>query len=168
MNNTLGIGRKGFTMTQTILNVPDITCDHCDRTITNALTPVPGVTQVAVDIPAKQVRLEYDADRVDLERIKALLDEEYYPVASVAAADRTMSTMKETVPVADTLETTAIDPVCGMSVDISTARFSADYEGQTYYFCAPGCKRAFEADPKRYLAPSDAIPLSGCSCCSPR
>ena len=45
----------------------------------------------------------------------------------------------------------ATDPVCGMKVDPATARHSAQYEGQTYYFCAPGCKRAFEADPAKYL-----------------
>lgn len=45
----------------------------------------------------------------------------------------------------------AIDPVCGMQVDRQTARHTAEYQGTTYYFCAPGCKRAFEADPRRYV-----------------
>lgn len=48
----------------------------------------------------------------------------------------------------------ATDPVCGMSVDPSTARHSAEHNGQTYYFCAPGCKRAFEADAEKYLDPA--------------
>jgi xanthine dehydrogenase accessory factor len=39
---------------------------------------------------------------------------------------------------------TAVDPVCGMLVEIATARWTADKDGQTYYFCAPGCKRHFE------------------------
>lgn len=47
----------------------------------------------------------------------------------------------------------ATDPVCGMSVDTSSAKHSAEHKGQTYYFCAPGCKRAFEADPEKYLDP---------------
>lgn len=47
--------------------------------------------------------------------------------------------------------TTAIDPVCGMDVDIATAKHTSQYDGATYYFCAPGCKRAFDADPERYL-----------------
>jgi xanthine dehydrogenase accessory factor len=37
----------------------------------------------------------------------------------------------------------AIDPICGMEVDIATARWTAERDGQTYYFCAPGCRRAF-------------------------
>lgn len=45
----------------------------------------------------------------------------------------------------------AIDPVCGMTVDESDAKFKAEYKGRTYYFCAPGCKRAFEKEPERYL-----------------
>jgi YHS domain-containing protein len=45
----------------------------------------------------------------------------------------------------------AIDPVCQMTVEIATARFSTEYEGTTYYFCAPGCQRAFVDDPEAYL-----------------
>jgi YHS domain-containing protein len=37
----------------------------------------------------------------------------------------------------------AIDPICGMEVDVATARWTAERDGQTYYFCAPGCRRAF-------------------------
>jgi YHS domain-containing protein/copper chaperone CopZ len=150
-------------MTQITLNVPDITCDHCDRTIRNALTPVAGVKRVAVDIPAKQVEVEYDPDRVTLDQIETILEEEDYPVAAVAPSGQTP--LKENVPVATTLQTTAIDPVCSMSVDTRTARFTADYSGQTYYFCAPGCQRAFEQEPDRYLTARQEEPSAGCSCC---
>ena len=46
----------------------------------------------------------------------------------------------------------AIDPVCGMSVDIKSAKHQADYHGQTYYFCGSGCKTKFLANPAKYLA----------------
>ena len=46
----------------------------------------------------------------------------------------------------------AIDPVCEMTVDVATARWTAEHEGVTYYFCAPGCKKAFESDPASFLA----------------
>ena len=39
----------------------------------------------------------------------------------------------------------AIDPICGMTVDIATARYSSERAGQTYYFCCAGCKATFEA-----------------------
>lgn len=48
----------------------------------------------------------------------------------------------------------AKDPVCGMDVDEATARHSTEFQGNTYYFCAPGCKKAFEAEPEKYLDPN--------------
>jgi len=48
---------------------------------------------------------------------------------------------------------TAVDPVCGMDVDAATA-ITGTFDGQAYFFCAPGCRRAFEKDPSRYLAPA--------------
>jgi len=47
--------------------------------------------------------------------------------------------------------TEAIDPVCGMTVDVSTAQHKVDHEGTTYYFCAPGCARAFKKDPADFI-----------------
>src|SRR6266498_196825 len=43
----------------------------------------------------------------------------------------------------------AVDPICGMTVDPSTA-LSSVYEGQTFYFCNPSCKARFEADPGKW------------------
>lgn len=47
----------------------------------------------------------------------------------------------------------AKDPVCGMDVDPRTATQKVNHDGSTYYFCAPGCRKAFAADPGTYLAP---------------
>ncbi len=44
------------------------------------------------------------------------------------------------------------DPVCGMNVDFGSAKHSAGYGGHTYYFCSPGCKTKFVADPASYVA----------------
>lgn len=44
----------------------------------------------------------------------------------------------------------AVDPVCGMSVDIASARFVSGRSGGPVYFCAAGCQRAFESDPAAY------------------
>ena len=71
-------------MATTTLSVPDISCEHCERTITEALTPLDGVRTVKVDIPAKQVNVDYDESSVDVERFKAVLQEEDYPVASAS------------------------------------------------------------------------------------
>ncbi|CAN5805686.1 hypothetical protein BH24CHL5_BH24CHL5_01390 [soil metagenome] len=47
----------------------------------------------------------------------------------------------------------ATDPVCGMQVDTDNAQFTAEHEGQTYYFCSRGCMLDFKEDPQRYLDP---------------
>jgi xanthine dehydrogenase accessory factor len=46
---------------------------------------------------------------------------------------------------------TAIDPVCGMIVDIATTRHHSKFDGQDFYFCCPACKRLFEGNPQAYL-----------------
>lgn len=73
-------------MATTVLNVPDISCEHCERTITNALSPVEGVRNVSVDIPSRQVRVEYDESTVNVDQMKEILQEEDYPVESAAGA----------------------------------------------------------------------------------
>jgi xanthine dehydrogenase accessory factor len=45
-----------------------------------------------------------------------------------------------------------IDPVCHMEVDVATARYKADRDGVTYYFCCAGCKARFLKQPHDYLS----------------
>jgi len=42
------------------------------------------------------------------------------------------------------------DPVCGMKIDKDKAAASYEYQGKTYYFCAPACKSKFEQRPEKY------------------
>lgn len=46
--------------------------------------------------------------------------------------------------------TMAIDPVCGMSVEREKT-FRAEWKGQTYYFCARGCRDEFVNNPKKFI-----------------
>ena len=46
----------------------------------------------------------------------------------------------------------AIDPVCNMTVDEKKTAATSDYNGKKYYFCAKGCKIAFDKNPEKYLA----------------
>ena len=52
----------------------------------------------------------------------------------------------------------SVDPVCGMSVDIATAKHTADYNHETYYFCSSGCKAKFTANPTKFLGASAKVP----------
>jgi len=47
------------------------------------------------------------------------------------------------------------DPVCGMDVDPKKAAGKSDYQGQTYYFCSSGCKKAFDKEPARYAGKAE-------------
>jgi xanthine dehydrogenase accessory factor len=45
----------------------------------------------------------------------------------------------------------AVDPVCGMTVAVATAHYTTEQGGATYYFCAAGCRQAFETNPSEFL-----------------
>ena len=54
----------------------------------------------------------------------------------------------------------AIDPVCLMEVDTSSPRGGmSEYNGTRYYFCAPGCKVAFDRDPEHVLSGEGVISM---------
>jgi Cu+-exporting ATPase len=44
----------------------------------------------------------------------------------------------------------AIDPVCGMTVDVATAKHTHSFGGSTWYFCSRHCVDKFAADPETY------------------
>ena len=44
----------------------------------------------------------------------------------------------------------AVDPVCKMTVEESQAVATSEYKGKKYYFCAMGCKKAFDENPTKY------------------
>lgn len=41
------------------------------------------------------------------------------------------------------------DPVCGM--EFESEKSKSRYRGETYYFCCPKCKAAFDKEPERYV-----------------
>ncbi len=53
-------------------------------------------------------------------------------------------------------EQLALDPVCGMTVEVGKA-LKTEYCGDTYYFCCSHCQRAFEGSPEEYLAGSRQV-----------
>ncbi|MGH7367765.1 MAG: XdhC family protein [Candidatus Rokuibacteriota bacterium] len=46
----------------------------------------------------------------------------------------------------------AKDPVCGMTVEVASARHRSDWAGRSVYFCCRRCQEAFDTDPRRYAA----------------
>ncbi len=53
----------------------------------------------------------------------------------------------------DPLTEVSIDPICGMEVDHAKAKakgLTSEHDGATIYFCNPGCKEKFDADPEAH------------------
>ncbi|TXG84847.1 MAG: copper chaperone [Thermomicrobiales bacterium] len=70
-------------MTTTKLTVPDMSCAHCEHTIRETLSPLPGIEQVNIDLPSKTVTVTYDSSQTGVDQMSAALAEEDYPVAAV-------------------------------------------------------------------------------------
>jgi copper chaperone len=66
---------------ETILSVPDISCEHCVNAINGALKGLPGVQTVNTDIPTKTVHLRYNPNQITMAKIELELDDIGYTVA---------------------------------------------------------------------------------------
>lgn len=66
---------------ETVLSVPDISCEHCVNAINGALKTVPGIQTVNTDIPTKTVLLRYDPNQVTMSKVEEVLDDIGYTVA---------------------------------------------------------------------------------------
>ena len=73
-------------------------------------------------------------------------------LAEVVAA-RVRSPSGTFPPPVEPAATTAIDPVCGMTVAAVETSLHLDHGGRRVYLCGPGCLRAFSADPAGYSEP---------------
>jgi copper chaperone len=76
-------------MATVVLTVPNISCAHCENTITSTLTALPGVQRMQVNIPAKQVQVAYNEQLVTVHELSKRLQEEGYPVASIQQGSST-------------------------------------------------------------------------------
>ena len=74
------------------------------------------------------------------------LDISAVPAAWLAGAHRALAAQEKPVEKVK-------DPVCGMNIDPAKAKGKSEYEGKTYHFCSEGCKKKFDADPKKYVQP---------------
>jgi len=61
-------------------------------------------------------------------------------------------------PGGDLRPTSAVDPVCGMTTEVTRTTATVQLNGATHYFCAPGCAQRFREDPDRFLASPVSTP----------
>ncbi len=66
---------------------------------------------------------------------------------SVQAKPIAATNKKELFPL---INTQAKDPICGMDVDTSSARYKSEHQGRWFYFCCAGCKQTFDKEPGKY------------------
>ncbi|MEN1937427.1 copper chaperone CopZ [Paenibacillus sp. 102] len=62
------------------LNVQGMTCNHCKMAVTNALTELDGVQNVEVHLQEGTVNVEYDDTKVDVEKVKEVIEDQGYDV----------------------------------------------------------------------------------------
>ena len=65
-------------------DTPSLSCTSCMVKVEDAVTPVPGVETVDVDIVTKRVRVTFDADTISQDDIAGILVETGYDVAAIA------------------------------------------------------------------------------------
>ena len=87
-----------------------------------------------------------DLGRIDHEEIAVAVLAELVALRAAGTFD-TGATEVETAPVAET----AIDPVCGMTVEVAGARYTHEHRGQTDYFCCAGCRERFAGGPDAFI-----------------
>ncbi len=71
-------------------------------------------------------------------------------LAEIIQISRTSPAKQSELTVVPVVQVGAKDPICGMSVDIATAKHSSEFDRRWFYFCCAGCKRAFDQAPEKY------------------
>ena len=72
-------------VSKVVLNVPDISCEHCQHAIEGALAKESGVVAVRVDVPTKRVFLDFEPSTISLDAVSAILDDEGYTIEGQAS-----------------------------------------------------------------------------------
>ncbi len=93
------------------------------------------------------------------ERLKRVKVPAGLDIGAVTPEEIAISIMAEIIQVRRTHETAPIeapaieratDPVCGMTVEVASAKHTAEYQGTRYHFCSAHCKVIFEREPTKY------------------
>jgi xanthine dehydrogenase accessory factor len=102
--------------------------------------------EIALSIMAEIVQRRRNAEMRGQEAESAGLETQADPEESEGSAES-----KICAPVAASQAATAIDVICGMQVEIASAKYTVEYGGEVYFFCSAGCKLKFAASPEAYL-----------------
>ena len=67
-------------MEKTIINVNGMSCNHCKMSVEKALKSIEGVNSAVVSLENKNVSVEFDNSKVNLNTLKETIEEEGYDV----------------------------------------------------------------------------------------
>ena len=82
-------------------------------------------------------------------RLRGVTPQPVHDVADIPATDPVVEVGGEEEEEI-TMSESATDPVCGMSIDPTSAAASAEHGGRTFYFCSTHCADQFRAEPDTY------------------
>ena len=68
-------------MEKTVIKVEGMSCEHCVKAVTGAVTALPGIGGVDVDLKAGTVTVQFDSSKTALDKIKAEIEDQGYDVA---------------------------------------------------------------------------------------
>ena len=69
-------------MEKTIIKVEGMSCEHCVQAVTKAVTALPGIGGVAVDLKTGTVTAEHDPGLTNAAQIKARIEDQGYDVVA--------------------------------------------------------------------------------------
>ncbi len=150
--------------------VRGLVCEACMADVMEKVRAVPGVSYVAVDLVAggvsrltvsSSVHVGTDTVRDAIRRsgfdfatgwpwLRRFTARPVPDVAQVPAMDPVVEVGRDEEEMEEDMSQKVTDPVCGMSIDTTSAVGSAEYQGKTYRFCSSHCAESFKADPARY------------------
>ena len=109
-----------------------------------------GVDEAALDRVRSPAGLDFGARTPEEIALSILV--EIVQVRRSASSDELRAPAEEAAGASDAEDapTEALDPICGMTVQIAGARHTAEHAGTTYYFCCGGCRERFLAEPETY------------------
>ena len=68
-------------MTEKVLSVPEVHCDHCVSSIEGAVGTLTGIEEVNVNLESKDVTVKFDEGQANVDQIVAAIREQGYEVA---------------------------------------------------------------------------------------
>src|SRR5262245_53022274 len=115
-----------------------VSAQHLERVTCPAGLDLGGETlpEIALSVMAGITQLRRRQSEPHSNRLKSQTSS--LPVISASANSRGSSTLSK-------------DPVCGMTVDPSSAKYQSHLEAATFYFCCIRCKESFDRSPESYL-----------------